>query len=57
MFFYFQCPFCEDMLEVKITKKNKPYCICDDCDMQLFIRGEKGIKKMGFIKLILKAID
>ena len=48
---YFQCPVCEDFLEVKTSKKNKPYLVCNDCGMQLFIRGEKGIKRFNKIKL------
>jgi len=40
---YFPCPVCKRMLIVKITKKNKPYCVCNICGMQLFVRGKEGI--------------
>ena len=48
----FQCPLCQKGLEIKISKKQKPYCVCLDCGIQLFIRGKQGIsrlkKKTGF---------
>ena len=41
------------MLPVKYTKgKNKPYITCNDCGVQLFIRGIEGIKR--FEKLVGK---
>ena len=43
---YFPCPICFGMLEVRHDKNSKPYCICNDCGVQLFIRGKKGIKKL-----------
>jgi len=33
------------MLEVRHDKNSKPYCVCNDCAVQLFIRGKNGIKK------------
>lgn len=48
----FPCPLCQKELEIKISKKQKPYCVCIDCGIQLFIRGKEGIsrlaKKTGF---------
>ena len=41
---YFPCPICFEMLEVKYTIKSKPCLTCNDCGVQLFIRGKKGIK-------------
>jgi len=43
---YFPCPTCFEMLDLRYDKKSHPYFICDDCGMQLFIRGKKGIKKL-----------
>ena len=40
---YFPCPVCRKMLVVSYTKKYKPYCTCNDCGVQLFVRGKKGI--------------
>jgi transcription elongation factor Elf1 len=39
----FPCPVCAHPLDVRITKKNKPYITCDPCGVQLFIRGPTGI--------------
>jgi len=55
--FYFFCPVCENSLKVRFSKKNKPYCICDDCGVQLFARAKNGIekfKKKVYYKLIKK---
>lgn len=42
---YFPCPVCFEMLEVRHDKNSKPYFVCNDCGIQLFIRGKNGIKK------------
>ena len=44
---YFPCPVCFEMIEVRYTKKSKPkpYCVCNDCGAQLFVRGKKGIER------------
>lgn len=47
--FYFFCPICENSLKVRISKNNKPYCICDDCGVQLFVRGKRGIERFNKI--------
>jgi len=39
----FPCPVCADPVEVKQTKKKKPYGTCDPCGIQVFIRGPAGI--------------
>ena len=39
----FPCPVCARPLEVRVTKKSKPYVTCDPCGVQLFIRGPAGI--------------
>ncbi len=43
---YFPCPVCFEMIEVRYTKKSKPkpYCVCNDCGAQLFVRGKNGIE-------------
>ena len=43
----FPCPVCELPREVRQTKKNKPYVICDPCGIQLFIRGPAGIEEFN----------
>ncbi len=39
----FPCPVCTQPREVRMTKKDKPYVICDPCGVQVFIRGPAGI--------------
>jgi len=46
----FPCPLCNELREVRITKKKKPYLTCDPCGIQLFVRGPAGIS--GLERLI-----
>ena len=46
----FPCPVCTELLEVRLTKKRKPYITCDPCGIQMFVRGPAGIS--GFDRLI-----
>lgn len=39
----FPCPVCAHSLQVRVTKKEKPYVTCDPCGVQLFVRGSAGI--------------
>ncbi len=39
----FPCPVCTQVREVRMTKKDKPYVICDPCGVQIFVRGPGGI--------------
>jgi len=48
----FPCPVCAHPLEVRLTKKDKPYVTCDPCGIQVFVRGPAGIE--GFRRLIEK---
>ena len=41
----FPCPVCTQAREVRVTKKDKPYLICDPCGVQLFIRGPAGVEE------------
>jgi DNA-directed RNA polymerase subunit RPC12/RpoP len=42
----FPCPLCGAGLEIRTTKNKKPYCVCNDCGIQLFMRGKKGISRL-----------
>jgi hypothetical protein len=42
----FLCPVCNIGLKIKITRKQKPYCICLECGIQIFFRGQEGIKRL-----------
>ena len=37
------CFLCGNGAEVKLTKKKKPYFICEPCGVQVFVRRENGI--------------
>lgn len=40
----FPCPVCAQPREIRQTKKNKPYIVCDPCGLQLFVRGRSGVE-------------
>jgi len=42
----FPCPFCGAGLAILLTKRNKPYCTCNPCGVQIFVRGKNGIKRL-----------
>jgi predicted RNA-binding Zn-ribbon protein involved in translation (DUF1610 family) len=41
----FPCPVCTQVREVRLTKKDKPYLVCDPCGVQVFVRGPAGIEE------------
>ena len=43
----YPCPICGEKLDIRIGKKEKPYCICDSCGVQLFVRKSTGIEKLA----------
>jgi len=42
----FRCPLCQRSLEIRETKKEKPYLTCDNCGLQMFVRYRKGIQRL-----------
>jgi hypothetical protein len=42
----FPCPVCNMSLRLKISSKRKPYCMCLECGIQIFFRGQAGIKRL-----------
>jgi hypothetical protein len=40
----FPCCVCSQPREVRMTKKHKPYIICNPCGMQMFVRVDTGIR-------------
>jgi len=46
----FPCPVCTNPLQVRESKKKKPYLVCDSCGIQIFVRGRAGID--AFNKLV-----
>lgn len=43
----YPCPVCRKDLDIRISKKQKPYCVCQDCGVQLFIRGKRGVSRFS----------
>jgi hypothetical protein len=41
-----RCFLCGRPVAVKLTKKKRPYWQCRDCWVQVFIRGDSGIKRL-----------
>ena len=44
---WFPCPVCLKPLDVRMSKRNKPYVICSPCGVQMFIRERAGIDAFG----------
>ncbi len=42
----FPCPLCGAGLPIRASKRKKPYCICNLCGVQLFVRGKEGISRL-----------
>lgn len=42
----FRCPLCQRSLEIRETKKEKPYLTCESCGLQMFVRYRKGIQRL-----------
>ena len=42
----FPCPVCGIGLGIRKSQKGKPYCVCDSCGIQLFVRGKLGITRL-----------
>lgn len=49
----FPCPICGEGLDVRESKRGKPYVVCNRCGVQMFVRTQPGIEK--FEKLIADA--
>jgi DNA-directed RNA polymerase subunit RPC12/RpoP len=39
----FPCPLCAASLELRQSRSNKPYCVCNACGIQIFFRGKVAI--------------
>jgi hypothetical protein len=45
----FPCPVCGTSLGIRIARTQKPYCVCIDCGIQIFFRGQVGISRLNKI--------
>ncbi len=43
----FECFLCGGQVEIKLSKKDRPYFHCLDCYLQCFIRGDVGIRRLA----------
>jgi ssDNA-binding Zn-finger/Zn-ribbon topoisomerase 1 len=50
----FPCPLCARGLDIRETKKKKPYVICDPCGLQLFVRNQTG---MGMFERLVSGAE
>lgn len=41
---WFPCPVCLKPLDVRTSKKKKPYVVCSPCGVQMFVREWAGIQ-------------
>jgi ssDNA-binding Zn-finger/Zn-ribbon topoisomerase 1 len=41
----FPCPVCGAALDVRQSKKEKPYVVCDPCGVQMLVRAASGIER------------
>lgn len=42
----FPCPLCGLALDIRMSRRCKPYCHCDPWGIQIFFRGRDGIKRL-----------
>lgn len=42
----FPCPLCVAELDLRSSRSEKPYCVCNTCGVQVFFRGKKGIARL-----------
>jgi hypothetical protein len=45
----FPCPVCGAAMLVRLTFKQKPYCHCSSCVLQIFFRGKLAIHRLETI--------
>src|SRR5205807_2351124 len=43
----FPCPVCYTGLPLKMSKRDKPYCTCLECGIQIFFRGQTGVLRLA----------
>jgi DNA-directed RNA polymerase subunit RPC12/RpoP len=43
---FLPCFLCRKQLDLRLSKTKKPYFVCEDCGMQIFVRGKRGIERL-----------
>lgn len=46
---HFPCPLCLSPLDVRESKKHRPYICCDGCGVQMFVRNDSGVRKFELL--------
>lgn len=41
------CFLCKRELDIRFSKKDRPYTVCTECQTQTFIRGRQGMEKLA----------
>jgi hypothetical protein len=49
------CPLCASSIEIKITKKGRPYLSCPHCVSRLFVNSELGGERLAAIDRVFPA--
>jgi hypothetical protein len=44
---FLECFLCGGRVEIKLSKKDRPYFHCLNCYLQCFVRGDVGIKRLA----------
>jgi hypothetical protein len=56
----FPCPLCGEGLPILASRRQKPYCTCNNCGVQIFVRGKSGIaclREMAAIGILVSATE
>ncbi len=51
------CFLCAQQLKQRKDKHDKPYFVCDACGVQIFVRGQQGIKNLAQLLTTLSEHD
>jgi DNA-directed RNA polymerase subunit RPC12/RpoP len=51
---FYPCFLCAKKLDLRISKSAKPYFVCDDCGVQIFVRRKKGIERLYRLLVLSK---
>lgn len=46
---FIPCFLCGAKIQIRYTKREKPYFICDPCGLQVFVRCKPGIKRLNHL--------
>ena len=44
---FIPCFLCGKEVDIRYSKREKPYLVCDPCGVQIFVRGKSGISRLS----------